>query len=317
MPNVPDYSQYVAVKKIATAQTANANTSIVKGRAPYRFDGYFPMYNTIRLPVNALISNKFTSSSAASAAPPVPFAPSDLASLFLWLDSSSLTNGASISTWTDKTASAKAFSAVGGPTPVVSQIGGLNYINMTGGGTGTNGYYSAATFNFPAQYSIFAVGYTARGNTPVPGDGHIAALMNAGDFTNYMRRTSNSFDILYGNGVGAPWYTTVGYLEGSTTTPRIYEFVQNNSGSGTANLYINGVSRGSGTGLTIARTNFGLTIGGRGDSQTWGGYLGEFLLFNAPLTTTDRQKVEGYMAWKWSLSSDLPADHPYKTAAPV
>jgi hypothetical protein len=34
-------------------------------------------------------------------------------------------------------------------------------------------------------------------------------------------------------------------------------------------------------------------------------------------STDERQKIEGYLAHKWGLESNLPADHPYKTIAPV
>lgn len=316
MPSAPDYSQYIAVKKINVAQTANTNTTIIKRKAPNRFDGYFPLYSSIRLPPNALLSNKFTGSiSSAPATPPIPFAPSDVVGLITWLDSSALTNGATITSWVDKSSSAITFTKTGTPNIVVSQIGGLNYMNMTAGSAGTtNSFFTTGTYNFPASYSIFAVGYTTAGNSPSP---EIAGLMGAGDLTLYLRRTGNSFDAVYGNNVA--WDNTpptFGFNEGATTTPRIYEFTQDNSGIGAANLYINGVSRVSSTGNTAARSNFGLNVGARQNSQTWGGYLGEFLIFNSSISTTNRQKVEGYLAWKWNLVSDLPANHPYKTAAP-
>jgi hypothetical protein len=34
------------------------------------------------------------------------------------------------------------------------------------------------------------------------------------------------------------------------------------------------------------------------------------------LSDADRQKVEGYLAWKWGLSSSLPSSHPYKNRPP-
>jgi hypothetical protein len=34
-------------------------------------------------------------------------------------------------------------------------------------------------------------------------------------------------------------------------------------------------------------------------------------------TTTNRQLIEGYLAWKWGLVANLPADHPYKNSAPT
>ena len=34
------------------------------------------------------------------------------------------------------------------------------------------------------------------------------------------------------------------------------------------------------------------------------------------MSIEDRQKLEGYLAWKWGLQASLPSDHPYKSAAP-
>lgn len=44
------------------------------------------------------------------------------------------------------------------------------------------------------------------------------------------------------------------------------------------------------------------------------GKVAEVLMFNAVLSTSERQKVEGYLAHKWGLTGRLPATHPYKTS---
>ena len=44
--------------------------------------------------------------------------------------------------------------------------------------------------------------------------------------------------------------------------------------------------------------------------------LGEMLHFNKSLNTTERQQVEGYLAWKWGLNGNLPSTHPYSKFAP-
>ena len=44
--------------------------------------------------------------------------------------------------------------------------------------------------------------------------------------------------------------------------------------------------------------------------------LYEFVLIDYQ-DTTDRQLVEGYLAWRWGLEGNLPAGHPYKSAAPT
>ena len=43
----------------------------------------------------------------------------------------------------------------------------------------------------------------------------------------------------------------------------------------------------------------------------------EFIVFSTALAAAEVEKLEGYLAWKWGLEAGLPADHPYKTAAPT
>jgi hypothetical protein len=46
------------------------------------------------------------------------------------------------------------------------------------------------------------------------------------------------------------------------------------------------------------------------------GWIAEVYFTNAKQTTADRQKNEGYLAWKWGLQGNLDPTHPYKSAAP-
>jgi hypothetical protein len=48
----------------------------------------------------------------------------------------------------------------------------------------------------------------------------------------------------------------------------------------------------------------------------WPGMIGEIVVCSGEVTTETRQIVSGYLAWKWGIQSLLPADHPYKNAAP-
>lgn len=45
--------------------------------------------------------------------------------------------------------------------------------------------------------------------------------------------------------------------------------------------------------------------------------IAEFLVINGTVTTITRQRIEGYLAWKWGLVSLLPSNHPYKNARPT
>jgi hypothetical protein len=42
----------------------------------------------------------------------------------------------------------------------------------------------------------------------------------------------------------------------------------------------------------------------------------EFIVLTSAPTTDERQKIEGYLAWKWGLEASLPSGHPYELAAP-
>lgn len=59
--------------------------------------------------------------------------------------------------------------------------------------------------------------------------------------------------------------------------------------------------------------------GGLGNDQygsALNGDIAEIVFINQKDTTTERQKMEGYLAWKWGLEAGLPNDHPYKDAPP-
>ena len=62
----------------------------------------------------------------------------------------------------------------------------------------------------------------------------------------------------------------------------------------------------------------GLTLGMNGSTGNYlNGDIGEVLVFNAVLSTADRQQVEGYLAWKWGIQASLPGNHPYSAGAPT
>ena len=52
------------------------------------------------------------------------------------------------------------------------------------------------------------------------------------------------------------------------------------------------------------------SIGSNTNGEPFTGTINEIIIYNAALSTTDRQKVEAYLAQKWALTSSLPAGHP-------
>jgi len=123
---------------------------------------------------------------------------------------------------------------------------------------------------------------------------------------------SNDFATFFGN--GAAWNDT------ASNTPS--QSVANNSILGVINSgataipYFNGTAQNSKVGTSTDGT---LLYVGSGSSVTqfWEGNIGEILICNTALSTTDRQKLEGYLAWKWKLEGNLPATHPYRYVQPL
>jgi hypothetical protein len=72
---------------------------------------------------------------------------------------------------------------------------------------------------------------------------------------------------------------------------------------------------------TKALTNSKMVIGGgwyypeNYYRDFYSGYIAEILIFPSFLSSADRQRIEGYLAWKWGLQSQLPALHPYSNAS--
>jgi hypothetical protein len=44
--------------------------------------------------------------------------------------------------------------------------------------------------------------------------------------------------------------------------------------------------------------------------------IAEILIYNRSISTVERQRCEGYLAWKWGLQQQLPWNHPYAVSFP-
>lgn len=97
--------------------------------------------------------------------------------------------------------------------------------------------------------------------------------------------------------IGLVWY-------GSTSVSQFVHGALNNTLPGT-NAIPNGHAR--------------LLLGGRGAafSNKYLGDICEVLVFNTAIDETTRQKIEGYLAWKWGIENELPIIHPYRLAKPM
>jgi hypothetical protein len=70
-----------------------------------------------------------------------------------------------------------------------------------------------------------------------------------------------------------------------------------------------------GPSITLDLYTLGAVRVGAIETRHWDGDINEVVVCNN-LSESDRQKVEGYLAWKWGLVGDLPIGHPYKENPP-
>jgi hypothetical protein len=77
------------------------------------------------------------------------------------------------------------------------------------------------------------------------------------------------------------------------------------------------------TGIPLAELgSSGYRVGAAQDGvgvviQPHPGNICELVVLNLEASTDTRQRIEGYLAWKWGLTANLPAGHPYKAIGPT
>jgi hypothetical protein len=235
------------------------------------------------------------------------FNPTSISNCSLWLDgkdtsstSMSLT-GNTVNTWKDKSGNGYNYtqSSYSTSLPPLSNIA-----------TGTGVYFGSqqglynTTFPFPTSYTIFAI---ANQTT------------NSGSYQYILHAPYNAdYVIFFGslNGNFATFAGSSGWNDVNANSPNSSSATTSvlcctNNGT-TLTPYFNTVAMTTKTGTNVAAT--GITLGDTDTAhprQPWLGTVGELIIFNLVLSTTQRQQIEGYLAWKWGLTSSLPSSHPY------
>jgi hypothetical protein len=234
--------------------------------------------------------------------------PAQLPSLALWLDAedtASITlNGGKVSQWNDKSGSARhatQATAANQPEYIASTavLGGKPSV----GATATTGYGLVGTItpSFAAREWLFVAAYL-DGVTALFPDGSVFPTLLSGPNNFGAQRAGMGATAL------ADWFTSamwaaLPYRNGAETT------------STTALPMPATLLRFEGE--TTATQTWGIGFNQSTSGRTWRGPIGEVIAVGETLSTADRQKADGYLAWKWGLTANLPADHPYKSTPPT
>jgi len=241
------------------------------------------------------------------------------ADLALWLDAEDTDNitlnGSTVSQWGDKSGNARhasQASASNQPTYTASAYAGKPTLTFDGVNDNleVNYNYSGDKATIYAVVSRLGGGsteqwvfssYGGTNGTPL-----VAPMWATGAGTDEWATYSTTF---LSNGAELP----------TDGTPFALGLVSDISGS-VLDAFTNGTrSAQHATGARYtgggARNFIGAEVDG--NSRFLSGRISEIIQTETVLSTTDRQKLEGYLAWKWGLEANLPGTHPYRYTPPT
>ena len=229
-----------------------------------------------------------------------------------------LGGGGAITSWTDKSGNGRDLTASGGTVP-----GSVTYLGDYCAQFLGSDYATAGDQTSPSSYTAYAMiaqtSTSGRGGVAVmiPSDGSSTKLwpaigVNGGELESGFADGTNYY--FSANTDAAAWGTaakvclsTRGIVSGATV-PNINYVDANPTGI---------ISSGTPSGNDIT-TNFSLgRYGAYTNGLTFQGYIYEVVIMPKVHTDAERERVEGYLAWKYGVAADLPSGHTYKNGAPT
>jgi hypothetical protein len=233
--------------------------------------------------------------------------PLDPATCVCWLDaadaSTIVLSGSSVTQWTDK--SGYAYHA----TPQLSGTSvAPTYANNGVVFAGTSVLNTPLPNSFLTQMTYFIVGDCPSGSQ----------LFIAGKSPNNSTNRVWFISVTSGSLQRTEGYGGTIVNTGAAITPNV-RFLYNGTlvSAGTSSMFLNGTLTNTKTG-TLTYNGIGTTaIGGYiDDSNPNGaarmtGRINEILIYSSALSFSQMQRIEGYLAWKWGLTTLLPTTHPF------
>lgn len=247
--------------------------------------------------------------------PPSSWTPDQLTNLIFWVKGDTLTgsDGSEVLLWSDQSGNGNnaTGSAGNGPQLETAELNGMNvvrgvransdrlettdFMNDAGPATAGTLIYVAKATNDSGVTAGSLVEFSAQFLAPAF----------------YPHADGNIYDAFGSNAqktVGNPGDLTQWHISGFTSATNDWKYYFN------ATQFF---STGTNTVAWDDAHGFLFVSDASGGTTQYGdGWLAEVILTTDVLSTSDRQKVEGYLAHKWGITSVLPSDHPYKTTPP-
>lgn len=207
---------------------------------------------------------------------------------------------------------------------------GNNFANTSSAGTGwdgINGHSALQNRNYTVVSGWYKFAPTGNGLDSINNGDNTYAT-----FARVSNTAISNTQVAFGSGVstsaatiGARTGTANGvwcFRHGTTTTNSTVTSntaitVQTRTGTSLKG-YVNGtLAVSNSTAVNFSQTK-GHRIGGP-DTPAYllQGFIGDCIICNQVISDEDRQKLEGYLAYKWGEQASLPSDHPYKSSPPT
>jgi hypothetical protein len=248
---------------------------------------------------------------------PAPILPTDIAGCVLWLDASDSAtftlSGSNVTQWRDKSGVGNHGTPTGTVTRTTAVFGGRSSVSFNGSTVRGSVSVTGPELTVIAVYQPNEV----RGDR----DQRVVSFANPGesDWNSVSRSTGLNIQ-----GGGPSLLTT--YRNSTMLAQSVSSHLANSpfigcaryTGSAAA-VFLNATE---GTALAATSGNFGISTYGlanqaSGSPETLNGHIAEVIVYTVAITTTQRQQLESYLAWKWGIQSVLPsASHPYRTFKP-
>jgi hypothetical protein len=224
----------------------------------------------------------------------IPFKPSSLSNLCLWLDASDISsielNNNIIIEWQDKSVIGNNGTSVNNPiydsnNNCILFNGSSNYITVPYAFLSNETVFVVVNLNNSSNEQNIICGnlYSSRQFAILPNS------LNINSFNNSVIATTSK--PISGNKI-------------------MLEYTLNLSN---ISIYNNGLLEISTNGFVSANEeNIIIGVSGFLNTGFLNGSISEIIIYNKILNNNERQKVEAYLAWKWGLVSSLPSNHLYK-----
>jgi hypothetical protein len=256
-------------------------------------------YQTLSVPISRSVPLRMSSSTY--------FSPTAISGCQLWMDAvdtSSMTlSGSTVTQWRDKSGNVKnTTSYAGTPTINTSAINGRQAITLNGSSSFTGSITGSGISLTVCIVGIQGSGCATDGGLLCFGRPGVADWQDSGSFTIEEGQLSGSM-------MSTRNYLSTQRTITGTNTPFIYILIFDGT---YVNTYTNGtIQTPNNSSGSFAYTEYkiGTRAGNTGD-VFWTGFIGEALVYNSAISTTQRQQIEGYLAWKWGLQASLPPTHP-------